>query len=74
VSVNASGTAGGNDDSSSPLLTFDGRYVIFASRASDLVNNDTNNHTDIFVRDLAATNTLLVSLNRDGTRLGQTSP
>ena len=70
ITVNRSGTGGGNGDSSSPLLTFDGRYVVFTSHASDLVDNDTNNHTDVFVRDLAATNTLLISLNRDGTGAG----
>ena len=57
----------GNGASSSPLLTYDGRYVVFASRASDLVNNDTNAVQDIFVRDLLAGTTLLVTMNQAGT-------
>ena len=57
----------GNGASSSPLLTYDGRFVVFASRASDLVNNDTNAVQDIFVRDLFAGTTLLVTMNQAGT-------
>lgn len=39
----------------------DGRYVAFASEAANLVPGDTNGFRDIFVRDLAWTNTWLVS-------------
>src|SRR5262249_8547529 len=66
VSVNRFGLPG-NGHSRSPLLSPDGRFVVFASRASDLVDNDANNLSDIFVRDLVAANTLLVSLNLNGT-------
>ncbi len=31
-------------------LSGDGRYVAFMSGASDIVNNDNNNHADVFVR------------------------
>ncbi|MEM8531288.1 MAG: cadherin-like domain-containing protein [Chloroflexota bacterium] len=34
-----------------PALSFDGRYVAFASEATNLVDGDTNNDRDIFVRD-----------------------
>jgi len=34
-----------------PTLSADGRYVAFASFASDLVPNDTNNTIDVFVKD-----------------------
>ncbi len=71
VSVNREGTAGGNDSSFAPSFSRDGRYVVFASRAGDLVENDTNVFTDVFVRDVVAGTTLLVSLNRDGTTAGQ---
>jgi DNA-binding CsgD family transcriptional regulator/Tol biopolymer transport system component len=37
-----------NDTSSNPKLSADGRYVVFESRASNLVPNDTNNASDIF--------------------------
>jgi RHS repeat-associated protein len=37
VSINAAGTASGNAASSSPIVSGDGRFVVFASLASDLV-------------------------------------
>jgi hypothetical protein len=62
VSENLSGIGGGNGDSIPTGLSSDGRYALFESRASDLVPNDTNNATDIFVRDMASNTTVLVSL------------
>lgn len=44
----------GNDDSSLPSLSSDGRFMSFISRASDLVPGDTNGALDVFVRDLSA--------------------
>jgi len=70
ISINRGGSGGGNGDSTSPLLTWDGRFVVFASKASDLVDNDTNNASDIFVRDLMLGTTLLVSLNLQGNGAG----
>jgi Tol biopolymer transport system component len=70
VSVNLDGTGGGNGDSSSPLISGDGRFVVFKSRASNLAANDTNGWTDVFLRDLVANTTLLVSLNAAGTAPG----
>jgi hypothetical protein len=43
---------------------------MFQSRASNLVASDTNGWTDVFVRDLAAQCTLLVSLRADGNGAG----
>jgi Tol biopolymer transport system component len=43
------GEALGN--SSTPSLSADGRYVAFASDAADLVPGDTNDDSDVFVRD-----------------------
>ncbi len=40
-----------NANSSTPSMTADGRYVAFASQASDLVANDTNALADVFRRD-----------------------
>ena len=52
VSLNAAGTAAGNDRSTSPVLTDDG-FALFSSKASDLVLDDTNGHeSDAFERDL----------------------
>jgi len=42
----------GNDESSSPLVAPDGASVVFSSRASNLVANDTNQAFDVFRRDL----------------------
>jgi Tol biopolymer transport system component len=43
-----------NGASSFPRLSGDGRYVVFQSRASNLVPDDTNGFTDIFVYDRTA--------------------
>lgn len=70
ISVNRLGNGGGNGSSTSPLLSGDGRFVVFRSQASDLVDNDTNNAADIFVRDRLQGATLLASLNRSGSGPG----
>ncbi len=72
VSVNAAGTGSGNRGSAEQYWTIspDGRYVAFTSEASDLVNNDTNIVSDVFVRDLWMGTTTLVSVNAAGTGSG----
>jgi Tol biopolymer transport system component len=50
ASVASNGTAG-NGDSRGGSLSDDGRFIAFESDASNLVSGDTNNATDIFVRD-----------------------
>lgn len=70
VSVNSDATASGNGGASNPVITPDGRYVAFVSSASDLVATDTNNATDVFVRDLSLRTTTLVSVNGAGTDSG----
>ena len=63
-------------ESESPVITPDGRYVAFQSLANDLVENDPNATSDVFVRDLVEGTTQLVSMNQDGTgsaALGGTS-
>jgi Tol biopolymer transport system component len=42
----------GNDDSFDPHVSDDGRFVVFSSRASNLVRRDTNQSVDVFRRDL----------------------
>jgi Tol biopolymer transport system component len=49
VSVNNSG-ARGNLDSDNSAISADGKYVVFESYASNLVNNDITGYQDIFVR------------------------
>ncbi len=65
VSATLSG-APANGTSTTPLLSADGRYVVFQSKASDLVANDTNGFTDVFVRDRLLGVTLLASANAEG--------
>lgn len=49
-------------------LSADDRYVVFQSGASNLVNNDTNGYTDIFVYDRVSHTTERVSVASDGTQ------
>ena len=51
---------------SRPSISADGRYVAFASNASNLVAGDTNGFTDVFVRDLKLHKTYLVSVGPAG--------
>jgi len=58
-----------NGNSQTPALSFDGRYVAFASTATDLVFNDTNGVSDIFVADTSGAGPLVrVSEAGDGTQ------
>jgi Tol biopolymer transport system component len=66
VSGNLSGTGGGNGNSMSGQASTNGQFVVFQSDASNLVPNDTNGVTDIFVRDLVAGTTTLVSVSTNG--------
>ena len=61
VSVSTNGWSG-NGVSRDAVMTPDGRYVAFVSAACDLVPNDTNGIPDVFVRDLQAHTTALVSV------------
>ncbi len=63
VSVDSAGTDGGNGNSASASISADGSEVVFQSDASNLVATDTNNATDVFVRNLMTGMTSLVSAN-----------
>jgi hypothetical protein len=58
----------GNGASISPRVTDSGQHVVFESIATNLlgVGNDTNGMRDIFLRDLNATTTSLISLASGG--------
>ena len=60
----------GNGASYSPSISADGRYVAFASEATNLVRGDTNGATDIFVHDRGTGRTSRVSVASDGAQLG----
>ncbi len=53
--------AGGDGDSSVPSISADGRYVAFASDADNLSAGDRKDVTNLFVRDLVAATTTLVT-------------
>ena len=67
VSVHSNGTQG-NYDSQFPSISDDGRYVAFKSEASNLVDNDTNGQSDIFVHDRETGTTEVVSVHSNGTQ------
>jgi Tol biopolymer transport system component len=56
----------GNSNSFSPSISGDGLYVAFASRASNLVVDDTNGSDDIFVHDTVTATTTRVSVDSAG--------
>jgi len=70
VSVNTNGNASGDGISTDPAISGDGRYVAFTSAADNLVVVDTNRSQDVFVRDMLAGTTTLVSLSTDGVDSG----
>jgi Tol biopolymer transport system component len=65
ISVDSNGVQG-NADSAFPSISADGRYVAFASTASNLVAGDTNAHSDVFVRDRLSGTTERVSVDSNG--------
>jgi hypothetical protein len=66
ISVNMSGSGGGNGDSMPMGISTNGRYALFETTASNLIANDTNNASDVFVRDLVNNTNMLVSVNMIG--------
>lgn len=65
VSVDSSGVEGDGDCKWSGV-TDDGRYVVFDSAASNLVASDTNGVIDVFLRDMLAGTTILLSVDAAG--------
>jgi hypothetical protein len=66
VSVRTNGTQG-DDASRDPSISGDGRFVVYESLATNLINNDTNGRVDIYVRDRKKGKTKRVSVRSDGT-------
>ncbi len=64
----SSGGDQGDAASFSPSLSGDGRFVAFASDATNLVAGDTNGTRDVFVRDRLLGTTERVSVASDGTQ------
>ena len=55
--------------SSGPVISSDGRFVAFSSFADDLVPGDTNQNSDVFLRDLQAGTTERISVDGLGMEL-----
>jgi hypothetical protein len=72
ISVSTAGSLG-NGDSLPGGISADGRYVAFESTATNLIANDTNNASDVFVRDTLGETTLLVSKATSGAQGNGTS-
>ncbi len=64
----ASNGAGANNWSIFPRISENGRFVVFASPATNLVDGDTNGQYDIFVHDSDNGTTERVSIASDGTQ------
>ena len=65
VSVGPTGVPG-NQSSQWPSISADGRFVAFYSDANNLVAEDKNGSSDVFVRDRVSGTTEIVSVNRAG--------
>ncbi|WP_309073975.1 S-layer protein, partial [Paenarthrobacter sp.] len=65
ISATPAGNAA-NAWSHEPSISADGRFVVFTSSASNLVAGDTNGVDDVFIRDLEAGITTLVSVTPNG--------
>ncbi len=65
ISISSTGEEG-NQSSYWPFISADGRYVTFTSDANDLVDNDSNSYGDVFLHDLKAGKTDLISVAIDG--------
>jgi Tol biopolymer transport system component len=65
ISKSAGGTIG-NNQSYQPDVSTDGRYVVFASDATNFVTGDNNGSSDIFVVDRQENRVEIVSVQSDG--------
>ncbi|MBC8317042.1 MAG: tandem-95 repeat protein, partial [Desulfobulbaceae bacterium] len=63
----------GDDTSDYPSINGDGQYVAFSSFSSNLVTGDTDQFTDIFVRDIQSGQTEIISINDLGVLGNNTS-
>lgn len=68
VSLRTDNTYPGNKFDINPSISSDGRYVAFESFSNNLVENDINSRTDVFVRDMTNQTTTLVSKASDGSQ------
>ncbi|WP_166868422.1 MULTISPECIES: PD40 domain-containing protein [unclassified Salinibacterium] len=67
VSIASDGTEG-DQNSHSPAISADGRYVAYHSSATTLVADDSNGSADVFLFDTSTGTTTLISRHTDGTQ------
>ena len=72
INVATNGTQA-NSHASLDSISDDGRYITFSSSATNLVANDTNGQSDIFVRDRTAKTTERISVATGGTQANGSS-
>jgi Tol biopolymer transport system component len=67
VSLSSAGIQA-NHSSVANTISADGRYIVFSTHASNLVDGDTNNYSDVFMHDRITGETTRVSIASDGTQ------
>ncbi len=72
VSIASDGTQT-DGTSGNPAISGNGRYIAFTSKADNLVPNDTNEVSDVFVHDMTTGQTTRVSVASDGTQANDKS-
>lgn len=73
VSVDGTGTGGGNGESSNPVFSPNSRHVGFLSNSTNLISGISYHSfsgSDLYLRDLASGTTRLVSVSLDGSENG----
>jgi Tol biopolymer transport system component len=65
VSIGRSGE-NAQGESIDPVISANGRYVAFASTASNIANNDSNEASDVFVRDMQLGISSMISVTSSG--------
>jgi Tol biopolymer transport system component len=73
ISANLNATGGGNFSSELASISTNGQFVLFESEANNLVAGDTNGVKDIFLRDLRAATTRVISIATNGWANGPSS-
>jgi Tol biopolymer transport system component len=64
ISLHSDGTQG-DDNSSAPVISSDGKFIAFESTATNLIDNDLNGLRDIFVHEIATGSTTRVSVGSE---------
>ena len=71
ISVNAAGAGSGSGPSTHPVMSADGRWIVFVSRATNLTAEPAVPSGNVFLRDMVAGVTVLISTNSAGAAAGR---